>query len=537
LKNSKEEQEEQLLAKLPYAVSATFNHYRWQDESQCQPGTRPHILDEIMAWARSGSSNSNSSSSSAAADGADDSSSPQRIFWLDGMAGTGKSTIARTIARRCSDEGRLGASFFFSCGGGELETARTFVTTIAVQLARAHRQLQTSICNALRAHPDIAMQMLIDQWRQLVLGPCAGLHAAGALPRPLIIVVDALDECKATAEIEFVLALLSEKTPCLGAATALAPIRIFLTSRPEVTVRAGLHDISDAQRRHIILHHVEPSIVNRDIGVVFVHSLRSLIRSCPFLPQLSDEEVQQRLVDRAGGLFIWAATACRFIKDGGPRMRNRLDSIVAQRASAAASSPERKLDEIYTSVLRNALRKELTADEVEQFCQSLKKVLGTIAVLFSSLSAPGLAALLSRSESEVLDVLCDLHSVLDVPQAPGAPIRPHHASVHDFLLSSQRCTDARFWVDERQAHDRIARQYLLLMTTTLKRDICGLEEPGVLLDDVDQERVEACVPSSLAMPASTGFGMSSKATTHPLSRTPSTASCGNISFIGSRCCA
>jgi SpoVK/Ycf46/Vps4 family AAA+-type ATPase len=52
------------------------------------------------------------------------------------MAGTGKSTIARTVARACLDDGRLGASFFFSRGGGERETTPSFVTTIARQLAR-----------------------------------------------------------------------------------------------------------------------------------------------------------------------------------------------------------------------------------------------------------------------------------------------------------------------------------------------------------------------------------------------------------------
>jgi hypothetical protein len=117
----------------------------------------------------------------------------RRIFWLDGMAGTGKSTIARTVARRCCSDGRLGATFFFSRGGGELETARTFVTTIAVQLARHNSQLQTGICDAVRAEPDIGKKMLSDQLQQLVLGPCARLRAAGALPAaPLVIVVDAL---------------------------------------------------------------------------------------------------------------------------------------------------------------------------------------------------------------------------------------------------------------------------------------------------------------------------------------------------------
>jgi MoxR-like ATPase len=110
------------------------------------------ILSEIMAWARGAGSKNG-----------DGDGQQQRIFWLDGMAGTGKSTIARTIARRCSDEGRLGASFFFSRGGGELETARMFVTTLAVQLARRHKLLQASIYDDMREHPDIVTQILNDQ--------------------------------------------------------------------------------------------------------------------------------------------------------------------------------------------------------------------------------------------------------------------------------------------------------------------------------------------------------------------------------------
>jgi hypothetical protein len=488
----KEEQEEQMLAKLPYAESATFNHCQWQGESRCLAGTRTQVLSEIMAWVR----------------GDRGASGQQRIYWLSGMAGTGKSTIARTVARACSDEGRLGASFFFLRGGGELETARMFVTTIAVQLARFHRQLRTHIYDALRVHPDIPKRLLSDQWQHLVVGPCERLREAGALPALLVVVVDALDECKAPAEIEFVLELLSDKVAGgLAAAVAAAAatttttteplLRIFLTSRPAVTIRAGLHDMSRAQRRHVILHHVEPAIVNSDISVFFRHHMFALIPERPMLPSLSDEQVLQRLVERAGGLFIWAATAYRFVKEGGPHMRNRLDSLVTQRLSAAAASPERKLDAIYTSVLLNALREQWTDDETEQFCRKLNAVLGTIVVSFASLSAPGLAQLLSLAQHEVLDVLCDLHSVLDVPQDRDLPIRPQHASVRDFVLSQQRCTDARFWVDENLAHDRIAYQCLMLMTKTLKRDISGLKAPGVLLKEVSHELIDARVPPSL----------------------------------------
>jgi hypothetical protein len=44
-------------------------------------------------------------------------SEDERCIWLNGLAGTGKSTIARTVARRYFEQKRLGASFFFSRGG------------------------------------------------------------------------------------------------------------------------------------------------------------------------------------------------------------------------------------------------------------------------------------------------------------------------------------------------------------------------------------------------------------------------------------
>jgi hypothetical protein len=446
-----------------------------------------------MAWARGGGNGGNDNSDCG------DGGSTQRIFWLDGMAGTGKSTIARTVARRCSDDGLLGATFFFSRGGGELETARTFVTTLAVQLARRHQLLRAAICGAVRAQPNIAAQLLSDQWRNLVLKPCGLLANAAAqrtrahpTPAPLVLVVDALDECKAPAEVEFVLELLSETLGIMA-----TPLRILVTSRPEITVRAGLDSMNARQRRHVILHHVQPSVINCDIKIFFEHKLASAIRYRPLLPGLTDEEVLQRLVIRADGLFIWAATASRYIKEGGPHARSRLDTIVGYRVSSAPTSPESKLDEIYTSVLRSALRDEWTGDEHEQFCRLLNDVLGTIAVLFLSLSALDLAALLFHSENDVLEVMWDLHSIFDVPKDRCVPIRPHHASVRDFLLSSERCTDKRFWVDERQAHTRVARQCLLLMTKTLVKNICGLNEPSVLRKSIHQERLNACIPASL----------------------------------------
>ncbi len=332
-----------------------------------------------------------------------------------------------------------------------------------------------------------------------MLGPCQRLRDASAgdaqLPAPtppLVIVVDALDECKAAAEVEFVLELISDTS-----GLAAAQLLVFLTSRPEITVRAKLDAMSPGQRRCVILHHVEQSIVGSDIRVFFEHSLGAIFRHRPFLASYSYDAVVDRLVERADGLFIWAATACRFIKDGGPQARRRLDVLVQHESLVGPGHPEQKLDQFYASVLRNAVRQQWAAVEQEQFCRSLNNVLGTITVLSSSLAVTWLAALLFLPEIEVLDVLSDLHSIIDVPADRSMPIRPQHASVRDFLLNKERCTDARFWVDEHKAHARDAQRCLQLMTTCLKKDICGLREPGVLREDVSKEVVDGCISSSL----------------------------------------
>lgn len=100
------------LSRLPYAADAAFNSRSREQEPQCLADTRVDLLKQLMAWG--------------------DNPRDKCIFWLNGMAGTGKSTIARTVARTFYDQDRLGPSFFFSRGGGDLAKADGFFTTLAV---------------------------------------------------------------------------------------------------------------------------------------------------------------------------------------------------------------------------------------------------------------------------------------------------------------------------------------------------------------------------------------------------------------------
>jgi hypothetical protein len=445
------------------------------------------------------------------------------------MAGTGKLTIARTIACACLDEHRLGASFFFSRSDGERKTARALVTTIAVQLARlteqqaSRRKLRAAICNAVHQKPDIAQHALLDQWKRLVLRPCermrtkaeaeaaaavaaaadAGAGAAAetapdALPLlplpPLVIVIDALDKCHSADEIAFVLALLSALTS--GLVAPVVALRILVTSQPKILIRDGLLGLPDSARQHLVLHHIDAAVVSADNRIFLERSLAEVVRHGQLVFGMPDKVVMRQLEERADGLFVWAATACRFIEEGGPSARRQLNMILQHQPLSSGHHTERKLDKIYTGILRNAVPVNVIEDEKEVFCDLLRTVLGALAVLFLSLSVPSLVSLLGLPDHEVFDTLHNLHSMIDIFN-PCEPIRLQHASVRDFLLDSRRYSDARFRVNELEAHAYLAAQCLQTMNNRLRKNICRLRGPGTLATTISQEVINDAVPLPL----------------------------------------
>jgi hypothetical protein len=139
----------------------------------CLEGTRGVVLDEIQVWS----------------EGRDD----EGIFWLNGIAGTGKSTIARTVAKILHDQGRLGASFFFVKGAIDLDSANAFVTTLALQISDKLPDLKPHICNAIESHGDIGQQFLHTQWNNLPFQPVLILEEKMLPSLALVLVIDALD--------------------------------------------------------------------------------------------------------------------------------------------------------------------------------------------------------------------------------------------------------------------------------------------------------------------------------------------------------
>jgi hypothetical protein len=518
---------ENLIDKLPCADNAIFNALSEQHKDTCLPDTRVDLLRDIYTWA--------------------DGRGERFIFWLNGMAGTGKSTIARTVARKYFEQGHLAASFFFSRGGGDDSHAGLFFPTIARELAKISGTLHEHINDALRENSKIASQAYSDQWRQLILGPLRRFEK-DATPSTYVIVVDALDECNNSDDIEIILRLMAEARDLKR-----IRLRILLTSRPEIPIRHGFEEIPETEHRDFVLHKISPSIVDRDISIFLEYKLRQIERKHSLGASWPGPKILDQMVQNAGGLFIWAATACRFISEGAfaeerlcivlgksqstaPQDNDGAHVVLVQKLikrliwdtgllfiwiiilcgfirdegflkdqlyaflNSGPVTPNHSLNGIYTAVLRSCIRTNYTEQEKKRFCRMLRIVLGAIVTQFSPLSAKSLNKLLRQPvKEEILELsvehtIKDLHAILDIPDNDFEPIRLHHPSFRDFLLDRDRCRDSSFWVDKSKTHQALAARCIQLLSCCLIDDICEVVIPGKLVTEVGQSQIQQCLP-------------------------------------------
>jgi hypothetical protein len=188
-----------------FVAGAAFNDCRSQHESTCHEGTREDILRDVMNWA--------------------DGDSTETIFWLSGMTGTSKSTIARTIAQSLRNNSQLAASFF-SRGQGDLGHAGKFFSTLAYQMSIAFPEIREHVSKAIRDQPDITHKDMFEQYDKLI-GPIRESRANSLQYPRCIIVVDALDDCSNQQDIELILRLFASTSDMNQ-----LKLRVFLTTIP-----------------------------------------------------------------------------------------------------------------------------------------------------------------------------------------------------------------------------------------------------------------------------------------------------------------
>jgi hypothetical protein len=236
--------------------------------------------------------------------------------------------------------------------------------------------------------------------------------------------------------------------------------------------------------------------VNHDIALYCNYEL-ALIRQEQYLgPDWPIPEEFQRLVDKSSGLFVWADTACRYIRQGRNNAEERLSMVL--NTQKHDSGPENELDAIYTMVLMNSVPKNFSNEEKEKLYAQLNHLLGSVVVLFAPLSIHALHMLLDISVNQIKKTIIDLHSILHVPLEENNELQLHHPSFRDYLVSPTRCSLESLQVSEKGAHRRLLFDCLQLMSA-MKENICDLDwsKPGILRAEVEERHVQQYIPPAL----------------------------------------
>ena len=459
------DEQEQLLRKLPVASDAAHNSYHRQHESQCMTNTRTELLQELEVWGTE---------------------HPRPILWLSGMAGTGKSTIARTIARIFDEQKVLGGSFFFSRSSGEANNAANFVGTFASQLARTSENLRSCICDAITGNSDALRQGLRNQWKTFIAEPLSKVKFGR--PPTFNLVIDALDECAPDDDIRLLLQLCVEVSEINN-----IDLGILITSRPEIVIRHRFKQMPQVTHYDLDLRDIPAETVEHDISVYLSQTLGSigLDQGLPDWPSKTDIETLTR---KSGCLFIYAATICLFISDTSWDPVERLTDIINKESPNAG--PTSTLDDMYLHALRVSLVEGRTGSEVTKLCDRFRIIVGSIVTIRDELSINSLAQLLSLSERYVEACLNSLHAVLNVPKESCDPVRTLHPSFREYLLDEARCGDKRIFQEEAEIHERLYVSCFKLLSL-LTRNICRMPTPGSPPKSTDTKILDKRLPKHL----------------------------------------
>ena len=432
----------------------------------CFKGTRRDVLLDIEQWLTEEEGRS--------------------LLWLNGLAGTGKSTIAQTFAEISFADGKLGASFSCSRDFEDRNNLRAIFPTLAFQLAQGYPQFREHLLLVLGANRNVERESLDSQLEKLIIGPLKETRIS------TLIIIDALDECLDTQPASALLSLLSRHIH------EIPQVKFFVTGRPEPQMEQGFRPSSLRPVMNVLeLHNIDRSLVDNDIKLyltIHLAEIRKTRSESEFPQEWPSSYDIDILTQRAGGLFIYASTVLKFIASEYHLPTERLAVIVQ-----SSKRDHGGISLAYTQILELAFH-DVDPGDQEILYSHFRGVAAVVSLAFHPLSRKAISSLLRNygTSSHISTTLRFLHSLFYVPDSEDEPIRVFHKSLPDFLTNRIRCRDDRFFVDPAVHHTEILFSCLDLMKKCLRKNICDLEDCAVLTEVKDlQARRERFIGSSL----------------------------------------
>ncbi|KAJ7849224.1 hypothetical protein B0H14DRAFT_3452596 [Mycena olivaceomarginata] len=382
---------------------ATKHEYTDQSKSLCAANTRTEIQADIKQWLSPQPSNC------------------AHIFWIMGIAGSGKSTLSATIVNNLRQEGTpVAAQFFISRNIPETIDPSKIIPTLAKQLAESSLAAAHIIHGTLRKGFPPSQK---EQVQTLLLAPIQELSKSSSM---VIIVIDALDELQNAAEsaMEILSPIATRDIP--------GNVRFIITSRPEHWA-----DISRSKTLKLAVFKQHTLMTKSSVHEVhnFIVTRMKTITPANWEDWPTADQVSQ-LSRAADGLFHYAATALQWItvqiRKDGKSCRSRIWGQFTQKGIG-------QLEDLYKLILTSFEDIEGPEPPDQQRLSSFRQIIGTILVLQRPLTMQQIIVLLADIWEEEFDVahfLRQFHSVL-IPGTTASfeDATPQmHKSFRDYIM-------------------------------------------------------------------------------------------------------
>jgi hypothetical protein len=414
------------LSKLRYVEGAS-----WDPRRVCLLDTRNNVIEDILSWVENPESTN--------------------ILLLTGVAGSGKSTIAHTVAQRCHANKQLVTSFFFDRETNDRNNPKHLISTIAADLCGVDGRVASRISAAIEEDKSLAGAPISRQFEELILQPSEGLPTN----RPLVIILDALDE-GCSADLLQIL--------CDDVCRLPGYFRLFITSRmnPELE---ELRQASNVRPVELNTHGQENM---SDIALFVPHRLKQVAKRHKLGDSWPGQELATSFEARAEGLFLWVATTCDYLctrSDPTEELRK-----LAVTSSSLSTSAEAKMDQLYVTILQ-------TCDwSDEAFVRDYQRLMGSAVATKTPLTLSALNALHEQTplaSNLVLQQLSPLLTGLNEAENTSQPVRFLHQSLRDFLTlrAKDKAECDKFAIDELGQSQTLAYLCLRRMNCDLNDSI------------------------------------------------------------------
>ncbi|PVF92507.1 WD40 repeat-like protein [Serendipita vermifera] len=426
----------------------------------CMEGTREVLLDNIIEWAvnpRTGHQESTGT----------------HIYWLYGIPGVGKTSMAHSVCARLHKKGRLGGSFFCRRDDPNLADPKCVLPTLVFKLAESWGPFRRVVAEKLRSDPHLTRNSAGYNFLPQLLDMLES-HPS----EPLVFIIDALDEC---GDIQTRNSILNG---LFCATSRVGWLRIIVTSRQEQDITLSFDRLLGAG------HYVSEDLAandkaQQDIRVFAQTRLSSIALECHLPDDWPGPETMDRIIMKSGGLFIFVETLWRLIKDDVEP-----DKRLHQTLSDASGGLSAGLYSLHSSIIETRMGQNKAA---------FRATMGTIIAvgMYRPLRDESVAQLAGLGTHVVRVIVDKLGSLLyrDIKENGG--IRVRHLSIIDFLTWTQ-CPSV-YRVEMGQANMTVGISCLKLMTLGLKFNICDLETSLRPNKDVPglNERIKEKLPDVL----------------------------------------